>query len=511
VDTSDVFLKGGCVAPSAANCGPPVSATAISVSSKPVERIGSARIVFDLTTNAMWVGPPAGIVRAESEFARWALQYVDHLSFAFFDPDIRTFCQLSRDMADRLRSPDAFVDAVPLADPRRRRRRKTDRIPLGIKPFAMWLLQSRLMTLRALERIRLTTSSPRIASLIDNAQRILINGKYAAMIKSDGSRRACFPKDIVSGPPVGFRSSDILVCTGAGWAHHDIKRVADIKQNSNCYLVVFCYDIIPLMFPEYFKQEDVEAHRAYFDVAFSAADLIVFGSRAVEADAQSYCATHGLTLRQTAVCALGADMSTTAPSERLPEGLESGHYALLVSTIEPRKGHRFIYDIWKSLTERRVPQRKRFKLVFVGREGWMTGALTRELRSASQDTGTILVLNDVDDATLATLYKHAAFCLFPSRYEGYGLPVVEAFFHGKAVLASTGGAIPEVVGNLSPCLDPEDAEAWRSMLETWINEPAARTLYESRIGTCFQYSNWSQSAATFFSLVRSAAEFPARS
>ena len=77
-----------------------------------------------------------------------------------------------------------------------------------------------------------------------------------------------------------------------------------------------------------------------------------------------------------------------------------------------------------------------------------------------------------EDSGIAALYRGAAFCLYPSRYEGYGLPVVEAFSYGKAVLASTGGALPEVVDGFSPCLDPLDAEAWRRMLRTWIEDPS---------------------------------------
>ena len=115
------------------------------------------------------------------------------------------------------------------------------------------------------------------------------------------------------------------------------------------------------------------------------------------------------------------------------------------------------------------------------------------------------VLTDLDDAAVATLYRNAAFCLYPSRYEGYGLPVVEAFRHGKAVLASTGGAVPEVVGNLSPCLDPDDGETWRRMLQTWIEEPAVRALYEARIRTSFRHPGWDESAAAFFALARRAA------
>jgi glycosyltransferase involved in cell wall biosynthesis len=462
-----------------------------------------SRIVFDLTTNAVWSGKAVGIVRVEGEFAKWALGHLDNVVFAFFDPDVRTFREVNRDIIGQLLSEEeAFVDIVPLTDPRRKRTRKTDRIPAAVRPYAMWLLQSRRMALQALERIRLTAASARVASFADHLQRAMLNDKYPSMIKTDGSRRACFPVDMALGPPIEFGPDDLLVCTGAGWAHSDIERIAKLKRSSGCRFVLFCYDIIPMMFPEYFSEVDVELLRSYCSVAFPIADLAVFCSRAAKKDTRSYCRVHGIPLGATAICALGANAGAVVPAERLPAGLEPGRYALLVGTIEPRKGHRLIHGIWKELLARGVPQRARFKLVFAGREGWKVDDLMSDLRKTCEATNSLQVMTDAEDATLALLYRHAAFCLFPSRYEGFGLPAVEAFSHGKAVLASTGGALPEVVGDFSPCLDPDDAPEWHRMLELWIEDPAARAPYENRIRTSFRHPTWAEAARDFFALVQ---------
>ncbi len=70
--------------------------------------------------------------------------------------------------------------------------------------------------------------------------------------------------------------------------------------------------------------------------------------------------------------------------------------------------------------------------------------------------------------------RGATFCVYPSLYEGYGLPIVESFRHRKAVLSSSGGALPETVGDLSPCLDPQDEQAWYETLKCWTIDPATR-------------------------------------
>jgi glycosyltransferase involved in cell wall biosynthesis len=456
--------------------------------------------MFDLTTTSMWVGAPAGIVRAETEFARWGLRRDRDVRFMFFDPESRRFRHLERAIAERLISSNAFVDVLPVADPRRSRKRKTDRIPGAIKPLAMWLLQSRRMTLRALERLRLTTRSAAIASLANFIQCAIITEKYRSMIGPDGNRRDCFPPDMALGPPVEFQANDTIVCAGAGWAHHDVNCVADIGKSSGCRLVLLWYDIIPLLSPAYFKAVDVERYRAYFDAVVPFADLVVCISHTTEKDVRDYCAEKGLKLGATTVCTLGADGSAACPAAKLPGGLVPGHYALLVGTIEPRKGHRLVHKVWKELLGSGIPQQAGFKLVCVGREGWMSDDLMPDLRLTAEQ-GSLLLLHDVDDADLAALYANAAFCLLPSSYEGLGLPAIEAFFHGKAILASSGGALPEVVRDFSPCLDPTDVDAWRATLERWIVDPAVRLPYEARIRAAFRHPGWAESAAMFFSVV----------
>jgi glycosyltransferase involved in cell wall biosynthesis len=462
-----------------------------------------ACLIFDLTTTALWSGPPVGIVRAEREFGRWALAHVDEMVPAFFDPDKRCFRHLGHAMAASLIAQDTAFNTLSFVSPARKGKRKTDRIPAAIRPFAMWVLQFRRSLLQALERVRLGTANAHVASFADIMQRAIMSDKYRAiMVRADRSRRANLPIEMALGPSVNLTAGDTLVCAGAGWVHNDIAAIVELKRKVGFRFVMLCFDIIPMMFPHYYKSTDAQAHREYCHRAFPAADLVIFNSRTIEADARAYCDAHGLALAASAVCPLGADTRGPVVTEALPGGLERGRYALLVSTIEPRKGHRLVYDTWVKLLEAGIPQRSRFKLVFAGREGWMVGDLMRDLRRDPRLAGTIEILTDAGDAQVAALYRNAAFCLYPSRYEGYGLPLIEAFRHGKAVLASTGGAVPEVVGDFSPCLDPDDGDAWQRMLGTWIENPAARAVYETRIRTSFRHPNWDEAARMFFALVR---------
>lgn len=467
------------------------------------------RIIFDITTTALWSGPPCGIVRVETEFARFGLAHRDDVVPAFFDPDSRRFCRVGPAMATSLIGQDTAFDGLSFVNPARKGRRRTDRIPAPLQPAARWLLQFRRTLLQTLERVRLTTPNRRTAAFADRLQRAVMSPKYRAiMVKPDGTRRAVLSRESVLGPPLDLTADDVVVCTGAGWTHNDIAVIATARREAGFRLVLFCHDIIPELFPGFYKAADVATHRDYLRRALPAADLVVANSRTVAADVRAWCETEGIALGATAVCTLGADIGAgigTKPVDAaLPEGLERDRYALLVSTIEPRKGHRLIYEAWLKLLAAGVPQRTGFKLVFVGREGWMVDGLMADLRDGARTAGTLLLLTDAADATLAALYRDAAFCLYPSRYEGYGLPLIEAFLHSKAVLASSGGAVPEVVDGLSPCLDPDDPEAWQGMLAAWIADPLARRPFETRIRTSFRPRRWAEAAQEFFTLARGA-------
>ena len=123
------------------------------------------------------------------------------------------------------------------------------------------------------------------------------------------------------------------------------------------------------------------------------------------------------------------------------------------------------------------------------------------LSDANRFGGTVVYYDHAHDELLATLYKRCAFTLYPSIDEGFGLPIIESFSYGKAVIASTGGALPEVVDGRSPTLDPTDELAWERTIIDWFERPQERQKFERLIeaGTALSH-DWSSVAP---SLLRS--------
>jgi glycosyltransferase involved in cell wall biosynthesis len=465
--------------------------------------MSSPRVVYDLTTLFHWTGPPSGIVRVDQAFAHWACDRLPGADFAVFDPRVRQFRKVADRWVEPLIAGRAFVDtwgldAGPVA------RRRYPRLP---PPIAKWLTQPRRQLFAVLERIRLDGRPAALRAPVERLQARMMSEKYrSALVAADGSRCAYVPFDKAYAGLISFSARDTLISVGSSWTYLDPGTFKTLKEETSCTLVVFCHDLIPLTHPEYCRPGEVEQFRAYFKQMIPHVDRVIVSTRTNEGELRSYCAGQNIRLGETRVTPFGAEIPS--PRRAGPvEGLVPGRYALFVSTIEPRKGHRLLCRVWARLRAQGVVGSDGFKLAVVGRPGWNADAILAELH-AEAERGTIRLFAGADDALLAALYEDAAFCVYPSMHEGYGLPIVEAFAHGKAVITSNRGSIPEIAGAFAPCLDPTDEEAWLDGVRRWILEPASRRGHEDKIRSEFRAHSWEDAGRQFF---RAALETDARS
>jgi glycosyltransferase involved in cell wall biosynthesis len=141
-------------------------------------------------------------------------------------------------------------------------------------------------------------------------------------------------------------------------------------------------------------------------------------------------------------------------------------YLLSVGTLEPRKNHALLF---RALAD--APSDLR--LVVVGRRGWKAeGILTALARSGAADRVTLAGF--IPDDALPAVYTGACGFLFPSLYEGFGTPVLEALACGVPVAAADVSSLPEVLGDAGLLLPPADVTAWReAMIGFWSADPAA--------------------------------------
>ena len=159
-------------------------------------------------------------------------------------------------------------------------------------------------------------------------------------------------------------------------------------------------------------------------------------------------------------------------------GLSPGAYALCVSTLEPRKKIAELIRAWRELPEN---LRTKMPLVLAGAEGWLNDSLHDEIREGIA-AGWLKHVGYVPEGLLLALYAGAALFLYPSTYEGFGLPPLEAMASGVPVLVANRSCLPEICGDAAGYVDPDDVTAFtaaivRALTDTrWRSEARRKGL-----------------------------------
>ncbi|MFJ4157037.1 glycosyltransferase family 4 protein [Pseudomonas sp. NPDC089752] len=151
-------------------------------------------------------------------------------------------------------------------------------------------------------------------------------------------------------------------------------------------------------------------------------------------------------------------------------GLQPGGYSLFVGTIEPRKNIETLLDAYSRLP---LPLRQRWPLILTGYHGWRSEAIHARIAQAQQQ-GWARYLGFAASEDLPLLFAGARLFTFPSHYEGFGLPVLEAMSSGVPVVCSNSSSLPEVAGEAALMCAPDDVEGLSALLQRGLEDEAWR-------------------------------------
>lgn len=212
------------------------------------------------------------------------------------------------------------------------------------------------------------------------------------------------------------------------------------------------YDMLPIVTPQY-SGHSTAMLKNYSTQVYPLCDLIFSISEHTKEDVAKWLQNNSLLVPNISVVRLGDDFTrkeTRKPNVTLPK-----NYLLCVGTIEARKNHALLYYVYKLAKQRQIMLPK---IVIVGRVGWLAEDIYKVITTDPDTKDDFIIMHGVDDNELSWLYENCLFTVYPSFYEGWGLPIAESIAHGKTVVASNTSSMPEIAGDLITYFTPASSE-----------------------------------------------------
>ncbi len=256
----------------------------------------------------------------------------------------------------------------------------------------------------------------------------------------------------------------------------------EVMRRAGCLFVPLIHDIIPTTHPEYMAPKQPERHLRRIGTTAALADAVIVNSAATAAALVPH-----LTLRGAPPPVLVAPLGIELPDVPVPP-VSIEPYFVALGTIEPRKNHLLLLNIWRELAMSLGPRAPR--LLVIGKRGWENENVLDMLERCGGLKGLVQEVGQVPDRTVAEMLRGARALLFPSFAEGFGLPLAEALALRVPVICSDLPALREVGGDAPDFLDPLDGMGWRRAIldYTRLNSPA-RAAQIARLGT-WQVPTW---------------------
>jgi len=222
--------------------------------------------------------------------------------------------------------------------------------------------------------------------------------------------------------------------------------------------VITIHDLTYKRFPDLLQKETLHNLEAHMPREIAAADAIICVSESTREDLLNF---YQVDPRRAITIHSGVAVPTANRQSPI-----ANRYILFVSTIEPRKNLGVLLDAFDRLKAR---GRYDGALVVVGRVGWKSEAIARRLRRPD-----IQHLDYLGAEELAAVYRGAEMFVFPSIYEGFGFPILEAMAHGVPAIAARSSSLPEIAGDAALYFDPGDPRELEQQIERVLSEPDLR-------------------------------------
>ena len=298
---------------------------------------------------------------------------------------------------------------------------------------------------------------------------------------------------------VPFAAGDVLLSLGGTFTVVGHPPAVDAARAAGTRIVRLLYDLIPATKPQWVPASRIWT--AWTRHVLGRSDMVLAISRFTAAEAARFCTAHGMAVPPLEVIRLADVLAAAAPAASLPlpRFVPPEPFFLCVSTIDVRKNHRALYEAWRVLAARRPGRCPH--LVCVGAAHVQVSELLHEIRHDRDVNRHMHLLHDVHDAELAWYYRHCTATIYPSKHEGWGLPVAESLGLGRLCLAARTTSLPEISPDLPAWFEPHDVARLVALVERSLDDPAWRQEREDAIRRSFRPTAWPETAARVLAAV----------
>lgn len=307
------------------------------------------------------------------------------------------------------------------------------------------------------------------------------------------------------------RGTRMLVFGGA-WIRNPlyIHALSGLRSRIAADLTVLIHDLIQMKMSHAYPSGTGEEFTRNARMLVSAADRFLVYSEVSRTDLRELLQETGNYFKEIFKFKMGDMLDESgsfnglkkADDSQIRGNFRNKRFVLFVSSIDVRKNHVLLINVWRRLIQERGAGTPH--LVLVGRVFWrgeeVVTAVTTE-RGLSQF---VHILSDVNDGDLDWLYRNAMFTLYPSIYEGWGLPVAESLAYGKLCITSDSTATREISPELTDLLDPYDFRAWLNRVDLYLDNPDALKRKETKIAAEFRRVDWRESVDGILSAIQGA-------
>ena len=298
---------------------------------------------------------------------------------------------------------------------------------------------------------------------------------------------------------VELRDNDTLIIPGASWSSSGLLEfLAKEKLKKNILIQHFVYDLIPVLYPQFFGPGFGKHFAAYTFKMVEIGDSFVAISKSTKKDLEEFISKMRFNNKTVDVIRLGDEINlskhknTTFSTQEKP-------FFIAVGTFEVRKNYELIYQVYKLAYKKNINLPH---VVIVGKQGWLTHDLKYKIEVDLEIEGKIILRDNVSDDELDYLYNDCILSIYPSHYEGWGLPVAESLSYGKLCLSSNTSSMPEIGGELIEYFDPNSPTALLKLLVKYTKNKDNIKKAESKIKSRYVPISWDKTADQYLKITK---------